>query len=168
MLLLTLLRHAKSAYPMGVSDQWRPLNDRGQRDAPAAGAALAQLPPIDLALVSPATRAQQTWQLAQAHLPDVPLVTDPELYLASPRDIVEVVQRHSGDAGHVVVVAHNPGLAELGMWLAEPGSDGAYEQMVTKFPTSAIAHLALDCQTWAQMPLTSGSAQLVSFTVPRG
>ena len=168
MLLLTLLRHAKSAYPMGVSDQWRPLNDRGQRDAPAAGAALAELPAIDVALVSPATRAQQTWQLAQAHLPEIPLVSDPDLYLASPREIVEVVQRHAGDASHVVVVAHNPGLAELAMWLAAPGNDGAYEQMVTKFPTSAIAHLAVDGQTWTQMPLTSGSAQLVSLTVPRG
>ncbi len=34
---LVLLRHAKSAYPPGVADHERPLNDRGRRDAPEAG-----------------------------------------------------------------------------------------------------------------------------------
>ena len=39
---LILLRHAKSDYPLGVPDHDRPLNERGRRDADAAGAWLAE------------------------------------------------------------------------------------------------------------------------------
>ena len=62
---LMLLRHAKTerAQP-GERDRDRKLTKRGRADAPLIGAYMAHhgLVP-DLALVSPATRAQETWAL---------------------------------------------------------------------------------------------------------
>lgn len=109
---LVLLRHAKSAWPDGVPDERRPLNDRGRRDAPAVGRWLAEQPGFDLALVSPAERARQTWALVSAELPDPPEHRiEPALYFEGPREIV----RAALDTGldDVLVVAHNPDLEDV-------------------------------------------------------
>jgi len=62
---LMLLRHAKTerAEP-GERDRDRKLTKRGRTDAPLIGAYMVRhgLTP-DLALVSPAERAQETWKL---------------------------------------------------------------------------------------------------------
>ena len=68
---LMLLRHAKtaSAEP-GENDRDRKLTARGRADAPVIGAYMAhhRLVP-DLALVSPAVRAVETWDLVAGALP---------------------------------------------------------------------------------------------------
>ena len=64
---LILLRHAKSDWSGGEPDRLQPLAPRGRRQAPEAGQWLADhAGVIDLAVVSTAARAQQTWQLAAA------------------------------------------------------------------------------------------------------
>src|SRR5271169_4405638 len=83
---LMLLRHAKTERdaPSG-RDQDRRLDDRGRNDAAENGGFIASHPPSpDTVLVSPATRAHQTWELAWAAMkefvspPQVELL--PELY----------------------------------------------------------------------------------------
>ena len=67
---LMLLRHAKTerAEP-GERDRDRKLMKRGRADAPAIGAYMAHHDLVpDLALVSPAERAQETWALVAALL----------------------------------------------------------------------------------------------------
>ncbi|MDH3806604.1 MAG: histidine phosphatase family protein, partial [Gammaproteobacteria bacterium] len=59
---LTLVRHAKSSWKdSGLSDRERPLNKRGERDAPVMGkrAAAAGLRPSQI-ISSPAVRAWTT------------------------------------------------------------------------------------------------------------
>jgi phosphohistidine phosphatase len=102
----------------------------------------------------------------------VPVLTSAQLYLASPAEIVAQVQRLT-DASvpppqHVVVVAHNPGLEELALWLVQPERRDDYEAMATKFPTSAVAQITVAADDWRQMSVGSGSAQLRSFTIARG
>ena len=165
--MLTLLRHAKSAYPLGVGDHQRPLNERGRLDAPVAGQVLARGPHIDVALVSDAVRAQQTWELAGEALPDVPVRTEPRLYHASVSDFVNVLSELPDDIGHAVVVAHNPGLEELAMMMTRPSDTAAYEAMCTKFPTSAIALITFD-GSWVGIASQFRLGELVEFAVPRG
>ena len=65
MKLLSLVRHAKSSWKdPDLSDFDRPLNKRGERDAPRMGRRFASVePPPDLLLASPARRAARTAQV---------------------------------------------------------------------------------------------------------
>src|SRR3974390_366310 len=68
MLRLMLLRHAKTETdaPSGRA-QDRRLDERGLRDAAEMGGWIGRHPPFpDCVFVSPAVRAQQTWDLAWA------------------------------------------------------------------------------------------------------
>ncbi|GLZ41619.1 histidine phosphatase family protein [Actinokineospora sp. NBRC 105648] len=112
---LVVLRHAKSAWPEGVPDYRRPLNDRGRRDAPAVGSWLAEhLDGIDLALVSPATRTRQTWELASAELPAVPPTTfDEQLYGEGADSILAVLTTLADSPKTVLLIGHNPDLEDV-------------------------------------------------------
>jgi phosphohistidine phosphatase len=138
---LILLRHAKSDWTGGEADVDRPLNGRGQRQAPLAGRWLADqwladgIRGIDLAVVSPARRARETWELASAELGDAPpTLIDERAYAASADALLGIVRGLPEDAGTVVLVGHNPGMEHLASLLAgEP----------VAMPTSAIAAIAL-------------------------
>ena len=129
---LILLRHAKSDWSGDEADIARPLAERGRRQAPQAGRWLAaNLDRIDLAVVSPASRARSTWDLAAEGL-DVPPRTriDDRVYAASGHELLDVVRELPDEIATVVLVGHNPGIEDLvshltGKW--------------TPMPTSALA-----------------------------
>lgn len=112
---LVILRHSKAASPEGVPDIERPLAERGERDAPAAGRWLADnLGTIDMALCSPAARARETWTLAAGELAATPDTRyDERIYEASPGDLLAVVQDIEDDVVTAVLVGHNPGVSQL-------------------------------------------------------
>src|SRR5271170_5616030 len=91
---LMLLRHAKTerAEP-GQRDRDRKLMKRGRTDAPIIGAFMAHhglLP--DLALVSPATRAQETWTLVAATFAKAPrTIIDDRIYNANSEKLISVI-----------------------------------------------------------------------------
>ncbi|WP_394768223.1 SixA phosphatase family protein [Lacisediminihabitans sp.] len=139
--ILILLRHAKSDWTGGEADVDRPLSGRGLRQAPLAGRWLAEqwvadgIRRIDLAVVSPARRARQTWNLVCAELDDEPAtLIDERAYAASADELLGIVRGLPEDAGTAVLVGHNPGMEDLASLLAD-------EQV--PLPTSAIAVLAL-------------------------
>lgn len=85
---LTLVRHAKSDWSLPGQQDWdRPLNKRGQRDAPEMARRLRarKLKP-DLVLASPAVRALTTAAIMARELkvPAAQVRQDERLYLASP------------------------------------------------------------------------------------
>jgi phosphohistidine phosphatase len=134
--VLILLRHAKSDWSGHEADPDRPLAARGRRQAPLAGSWLATAGPgVELALVSPATRARSTWDLVSAELDDPPPTRiDDRLYAASARELLEVVRDLPDDVATVLLVAHNPGLEDLAQLLTgQP----------VPMPTSALAVIAL-------------------------
>ena len=166
MTTLILLRHAKSEYPLGVPDHDRPLSPRGRRDAPAAGRWLASHAPTpQVVLVSSATRAQQTWELASQEWPAAPdPVTEPRIYEASVPDLRAVVGALSPEADVAVLVGHNPGLEQLAAELGRSGDAAAMTRMRAKYPTSGIAILQVP-GGWRELLV---GAELSSFAVPRG
>ncbi|MFE9097534.1 SixA phosphatase family protein [Streptomyces sp. NPDC007264] len=165
---LVVLRHAKSAWPAGVPDQERPLAPRGRRDAPAAGRALAETDCLpDLALCSTAVRARQTWELASAQWGTPPPVRlQSRLYAADVPDLLDSVREVPAPVRTLLLIGHNPGLADLVLTLAGDGLDDTLERVRAKFPTSAIAVLAWHGSTWEA--LTPGAALLTDLIVPRG
>lgn len=147
---LLVLRHAKSSWDdRTLDDHERPLNTRGQRDAPRMGELMREhgLVP-DMILSSDALRASQTAQAAAAaaHYAGE-ILLERRLYAASPADIVAVL-RTSGatEAATVMIVGHNPGLEELVAQLTRERQD---------LPTAALAQITLPVDRWRDLDVST-------------
>jgi phosphohistidine phosphatase len=162
---LILLRHAKSDWP-DIADHERPLAKRGRRDAPAMGRWLGRsgyLP--DAVVCSTAVRARQTWELVAegiaAAVPAAAVPTaryEPRVYEATVLGLLMLVRELSDEYRTVLIVGHNPGMAELTVGLADPPPEPP-----AAFPTAAVAVLGLR-SSWAQAG--PGEAKLLAFAVP--
>src|ERR1700710_1521249 len=118
---LLLLRHARTENdaPSG-RDQDRRRDDRGRIDAADIGGWIGRNPPFpDSVLVSPAIRAHQTWEIAWEAMkgavphPQVELL--PDLYGADPAQMLQIIHAQAvSDPQLILVIAHNPGMHELG------------------------------------------------------
>lgn len=164
---LVLVRHAKSDYPLGVDDHDRPLNPRGERDAPEIGRwlrASESLSASGRVIVSSATRAQATWAHAQSGVDHGVVETDPRIYEASPSTLREVILERAVHPD-ILLVGHNPGLAML---IAELGAPShTRSEALEKFPTSAIAVLESSLP-WPQALDGVGRFEVTAFAIPRG
>jgi len=160
-----LLRHAKSDWPSGVADPDRPLAPRGRRDAPRMGQEMARRGyRPDLAIVSPARRAVETWALAGPFLPDTPLRYEQAIYAAEPETILAVLSELDENLGTVLVVGHNPGLELTASFLTGEGPHKLRDRLGEKFPTAALAVVAFASQGWSH--LAQGSGRLEVFVTP--
>jgi phosphohistidine phosphatase len=164
---LLLLRHAKTERPgPGQRDRDRKLIKRGRADAPVIGAYMARhrLVP-DLALVSPAARAVETWTLVAAALGKTPrVVTDARIYNAAAEALVGVI-REAGDARVLLVVGHNPGLHDLAVQLIASGEAETRERVAEKLPTSGLVVIDLAFDDWSKLHAHAG--RLERFVSPR-
>jgi phosphohistidine phosphatase len=99
----------------------------------------------------------------------LPGLGDPEvwvevtLYAASGDTLLERVRALPEEVDDAMLVGHNPGLMELVLLLARPGS--LRERASENVPTGALAVLDLDVQRWSEVSV--GSATLDRFVVPR-
>jgi phosphohistidine phosphatase len=164
---LMLLRHAKTerAEP-GESDRDRKLMKRGREDAPVLGAYMAHhgLVP-DLALVSPAARAQETWMLLATAFAKTPrMQIDDRIYNSSPRNLLQVIAEPR-KARRLLVVGHNPSLHEFALQLIAAGNIEAREQLREKLPTSGLVVMDLPIDDWALVH--PHAARLERFVTPR-
>ncbi|WP_459677062.1 SixA phosphatase family protein [Acidisoma sp. 7E03] len=165
---LLLLRHAKSSWhDPSLADHDRPLDAEGQADAAAMRGAILSLGLApDLVLVSSARRTRETLEHLQP-LPGAPQTeVTGDLYLASPRQILEQLAELPGETGRVLVIAHNPGLHDLAMILlgahaASLGRPGS-QRLARGFPTAALAEFSL-AGSWRSLP---EGAELVRFLTP--
>jgi phosphohistidine phosphatase len=109
---LVLVRHAKAESGEEGSDHDRKLTNRGTRAATEAGRWLAgRVPEPDLVWCSSAARALETWEAMAPSLSAGEVSVDRDLYLASPRDVVDRVA--GGSAPTIVVVGHNPTVEQV-------------------------------------------------------
>lgn len=158
--LLTLVRHAKSSWSDAeLSDFERPLNRRGERDAPQMGRRFAGVePPPDVLLSSPAARAKRTAEViaAAAGLGDT-LRFEQALYLASPGQMLSLVQEQDDTVDHLALVGHNPGMTALANLLGDAG--------IPNVPTCGIVRLELDVEHWRDA--APGRAHLLDFDYPK-
>ena len=164
---LLLLRHAKSAWPEGVADHDRPLADRGRKAAPIIGAYMARekLMP-DLALVSPARRAQETWKLVrEALLKRVAQHDAPEIYEVAAAQMLEALRTVKPGIRTLLIVGHNPGMEDLAALLTKDGDADAIGRMKEKFPTAALAVIDFGIEGWGDV--APGSGYLERFVTPR-
>ncbi len=159
MKLLTLTRHAKSDWDNNLSDFFRPLNKRGNSDAPMLAKFLSQkLPVPDLMISSAAERAKQTTlYFAPAFGYEIgEIVFEKELYHCGTRDFVNVLSSVSPKRQHVMLFAHNPGITEFQYYLS--GS------LISNMATSGTAHIELYIDTWKE--ISQGCGRLRHYYYP--
>jgi phosphohistidine phosphatase len=152
-MLLTLLRHAQTENGrFGQADWDRELEPRGRRDAPDMARRLQSRHTVPTLIVtSTALRALETARLV-ARVFDIAerdIVADERLYLASAATMLQVVRERGGDAPHLMIVGHNPGITEFGNRLsADRSLDG--------MPTCAAYTLRFDIDSWARLDWAEG------------
>ena len=141
---LTILRHAKSSWShTDLADHDRPLNKRGERDAPDMASRIQQagIRP-SLILSSPAVRAWATAKemAKQISYPIEFLQRDERLYHAGVERIIEVLSRQDVGFNSIMLVGHNPGLTDFANYLV-PG-------LTDNIPTSGVARLSPTSPYW--------------------
>ena len=145
MKILTLVRHAKSSWKdTTLTDRQRPLNSRGERDAPEMGRRIADhgIRP-SLILSSPAVRAWTTAKSIAAAMgyPAEFLQREETLYLASLDDLLDIVTAQDNGFNSLMVVGHNPGLTEFANFLV-PG-------LTDNLPTAGVVSVQIDRDDWS-------------------
>jgi phosphohistidine phosphatase len=154
---LILLRHGKTeSIAASGGDFERRLTDRGRRDAGLIGRVLAEagMTP-DLAIVSAARRAQETWKEVSPAFPHARCENARLLYLASSEQLARTVATATEPVNCLIIVGHNPGLHEFAVSLY---GDGLSNPMRDGFPTAAAAVFRLE---------PSGAATFERFFLPR-
>lgn len=146
---LLLMRHAKSDWgDSSLNDHDRPLNPRGQRDAPRMGMLLESegLVP-DMIVSSTARRARETAEIvAQNCGYSGEIQLQPGLYHATPSQWEEAVSELPDSQGTILMVGHNPGIEVFQRLLSG---------QLQPFPTATIAALALQTEKWTDFRTSS-------------
>jgi phosphohistidine phosphatase len=161
---LVLVRHAKSSWDdPNLADHDRPLAPRGEK---ALGRMRQHLEELgirpDLVLCSSARRTKATLrgiEKAFGH-PAIVEVED-RLYAADARELLARLRLIGDDVGTVLVVGHNPGIADLIDLLVARDDAGPGAEDV---PTGAIAVVSV-AGPWPSVELGTGT--LESFWRPR-
>jgi phosphohistidine phosphatase len=136
---LFLVRHAKSSRDdPTLADRDRPLDDRGERDAPKMGERLARrdIKP-ELILSSPARRALTTAQIMAKKLD-----YKDRIYASSAKALLEVIHGLDDKLKCVMLVGHNPEMSELANRLSREIADMA---------TCAVAEFEFDIKSWTRI-----------------
>lgn len=164
---LYLLRHAKSSWDDPEADDIdRPLAPRGRRDAETMATYLHQHGIVPaLVLCSPAQRTRETLKPLERWLAESRIVFDDGLYAASADLLLRTVQNIDDEVPSALLIAHEPGIRQLALLLAGGGDPDALTRVDEKFPTGALAALAVSSEHWAT--LASGDAELRWFVRPK-
>ena len=161
MKILTLVRHAKSSWKDNkISDRERPLNKRGERDAPMMGKRIvaAGIRP-SLILSSPAVRAWTTAKILAQEIgyPLEFLQRENGLYLASLDNIIDVLVTQDAEFNSVMIVAHNPGLTTFANYLS-PG-------LTDNLPTAGVVSVGFEKDDWNLH--SAPKTELLSYDYPK-
>ena len=163
---LILMRHA-SARP-GEDDRARPLSPEGLSEAQRMGRALEALSARgfrpERALVSPSRRTRETLAGVRAALATLAAEEDEALYLASPGRLLARLQRLPDATSQVLLVGHNPGLAELVDWLVGRAEADVLLRAAHGLAPAACAALRIPTERWREVE--PACAELVAFLGP--
>jgi phosphohistidine phosphatase len=78
--------------------------------------------------------------------------------LADPKAILKVIRECGGTIPHLMIVGHNPGIAECADKLSA-------EREIDSMPTCAVVTALFDINTWQELDWKSGTE--VEFDYPR-
>ncbi len=158
---LILVRHAKSSWDDPYqADHDRPLNERGERDAPRMGKRLKEkeITP-DLIISSTATRARETAiKITQSlGVQESRIQTNKNLYHADEDMMLRLIRKLPDTADCVMLFGHNPGLTDF--------SNAMTEDFIDNIPTCGVVQIACPVDAWSQVDF--GGGKVVFFDYPK-
>ncbi|MGI8634756.1 MAG: SixA phosphatase family protein [Segetibacter sp.] len=160
MKLLLLIRHAKSSWNFDVEDFDRPLNHRGEHDAPEMAKRLIERDiKIDAFVSSPAKRAFTTAAIfAEAYdKKKRNIIVIDSLYEAAMGDFYDAIANFDDDYKTVAIFSHNPGITDFANRLnAAPIDD---------MPTCAVYAIKSDIKKWEDF--STSKKELLFFDYPK-
>ncbi len=156
---LYIIRHAKSSWKDdSLEDFERPLNKRGNADAPRMGKRLKArgvLP--DSIISSPAQRAKTTAEFIAKELDcSEKIVLKKEMYESARNELDSLLKELEDTHKIVFLVGHNPELNMLAQMYV-----GFEENIVT----CGIVTIEFTCDTWAE--IHTDNARLIGFEYPK-
>jgi phosphohistidine phosphatase len=117
----------------------------------------------ELVLCSPSRRTRDTLARIARELGEAAEVRiEPAIYAASAANLLELLRDVPDPVRSVMMIGHNPGIQDLAVSIARGGPAAA--RAGSKFPTAALATLALDGSWWELAP---GTAELMAFVKPK-
>lgn len=157
---LILMRHAKSSWDDFMQpDHARPLNARGRTSATAMGKWLKDNDhlPGEL-LCSTAERTRETY--ARLGVATANTRYEDALYHAQADVMLRTLQTAQADT--VLILGHNPGIANCAEMLAEKP---ATHPRFSDYPTCATTVFNFDIDNWSEVQFSQGT--VVDFAIPR-
>ncbi|MFW2556608.1 SixA phosphatase family protein [Aliarcobacter butzleri] len=157
---LVLIRHAKSDLSNPFLDDYlRPLNKRGEKNAPLMANLLKEknIRP-DLIISSPSLRTKQTLEYFIKKLnynDEVKL--EESIYEAPYENLLKVIKDIPNIYKTVFLIGHNPGLCDLTNFLV----DKSFENI----PTCGIVEIDFDVKNWKD--ISKENSNLISFEYPK-
>ena len=156
---LWLIRHAKSSWNNSeLNDAFRPLNERGYRDAQDMALRLKKngIAP-DLIITSHAVRAYSTAMIFAhvLHYPQGTIRIIPKLYASDTSSYLSAIQTLPDQYESVFLFAHNPTISQTMELLA-----GLERQ---ELPTTGMANIQFNSTSWAECAAKSGKLMLLDY-----
>ncbi len=156
-----LIRHAKSDWSIpGQPDFNRSLNHRGLLDAPLMGKVLKDLQVSpELILSSPAERAKRTAEFIseQLNYPIEKIKFEEEIYEASPRTLLRLINNLDNSLGKVALFGHNPTFTYLAEYLCK--------EELGNIPTCGAVKIQFELDEWAAV--SEGTGEIIWFEYPK-
>lgn len=158
---LIVVRHAKSSWDDAeLSDFNRPLNERGERDAPRMAKRLKEKGiAIDTVVSSPAVRALTTCHVfvEVLGLQKGVIQTMKELYHAGDEVILGVVRnlKESKENDVAMLFGHNPGLTDF--------VNNLLEEDIDNVPTTGVVCCKLKIEKWSEIMWGCGEMEFFDY-----
>jgi phosphohistidine phosphatase len=157
---LFLLRHAESANKqLGQSDKERELTPKGIKESMLAGSYLLKSAvKFDVIISSTAARTRSTTQIVSDAMRSDPdkIIYEDQLYDASMRSFLEIINSLDDHFNYVMCVGHNPTIS----YLAEFLTNAQFGEMAT----GGLANIKFDITAWNKV--TKGIGELVYYISP--
>lgn len=136
-----LVRHAQSDLPKDTDDFDRPLGERGHEEAPKMARHLkSQALPIDLFVTSTAKRALTTCRYFAEVYESKNILKCEELYQATAREFLEVIEQLKDTEQQVALFSHNDGLSHF--------ANSLTDENIVHLPTCSVAAFEIHAERW--------------------
>lgn len=160
---LYLMRHSKADHTKNVDDRDRKLSKSGVERCHNLSLVLKENNYIpEIIITSDAVRTKDTAKYIAKDLgiKDAP-IKRPNLYLATPGEIITEINLVDDKYKSLLVSGHNPGLHQLVLLLSATDKKGLLINLAAEFPPAAFVAFDIDISSWSE--LEAGMGDLINY-----